>query len=175
MGKSSKASANYRYAVNCTRASILILCIFGILLSCYAYYVKIRKEKDSSYQAMCDISEHMSCTAVLSSSYSKGFGLLDKVTGKDSIFYQSNSVFGIIFYSVFAILGFSWNPQVIKLCVILAVLSNLSSVYLAYILYFILYDFCVVCVSTYVVNFGLLMCSLYRYKLMVRGKTKKNV
>ncbi len=41
-------------------------------------------------------------------------------------------------------------------------MANLGSVYLGYILYFVLEDICVVCVSTYVVNFVLLMLTLLR-------------
>lgn len=39
----------------------------GVILSIYAYYVEIQSEKDSNYEALCDINEHISCTNVFSS------------------------------------------------------------------------------------------------------------
>lgn len=45
---------------------------------------------------------------------------------------------------------------------LLCIMANIGSVYLGYILYFILEDVCVVCVSTYIVNFVLLMMTLLR-------------
>ncbi|GBM71329.1 Vitamin K epoxide reductase complex subunit 1-like protein 1 [Araneus ventricosus] len=141
-----------------------IFCIAGLLLSIYAYHVEVKKEKDENYTAMCDISEHMSCTAAFSSKYGKGFGILEHIVGKESILNQPNSVFGLVFYLIFMPLGEIPNLTVSKIMIGLAVLSNLCSVYLAYILMFILYDFCVVCVTTYAVNFFLLICSLFRYK-----------
>jgi vitamin-K-epoxide reductase (warfarin-sensitive) len=67
----------------------------------------------------------------------------------------------------------------------------MGSVYLGYILYFVLQDLCVVCISTYAVNFALLIIALVRvsylkdFKLETGGpilyagglnnKTKKRV
>ena len=49
------------------RAFILLLCGLGLLLSVYAYYVEISKEKDSSFKAFCDISASVSCSKVFTS------------------------------------------------------------------------------------------------------------
>lgn len=43
-------------------AGIITSCIVGMSLSYYAYIVETTKEKDHNYMAMCDISEHVSCT-----------------------------------------------------------------------------------------------------------------
>jgi len=43
---------------------ILSACVIGLVLSYYAYVVETKKEQDESYEAMCDISEHISCTKV---------------------------------------------------------------------------------------------------------------
>ncbi len=39
----------------------------GIALSLYALYVEIQKERNPKYVALCDISENMSCSKVLTS------------------------------------------------------------------------------------------------------------
>ncbi|GFS97956.1 vitamin K epoxide reductase complex subunit 1-like protein 1 [Trichonephila clavipes] len=141
-----------------------ILCLAGLLLSIYAYHVETKKEADEDYTAMCDISEHMSCTAAFSSKYGKGFGLLEHIVDKNSPLNQPNSVFGILFYLGFIPIGEIPNLTLSKILIALSALSNLCSVYLAYILIFVLYDFCVVCVATYIINFFLLICSIFRFR-----------
>ncbi|XP_066995923.1 vitamin K epoxide reductase complex subunit 1-like protein 1 isoform X2 [Anabrus simplex] len=111
-----------------------------------------RKEHDKEYTAMCDISENMSCSKAFMSPYGKGFGILGRIFGEESIVNQPNSISGIIFYCILACLGTINTVPATRWLVGLCILSNVASLYLAYILYFILYDFCVVCVSTYVVN-----------------------
>ena len=41
--------------------------IFGILVSLYALYVEVQKERDPTYVAHCDFHEKASCTRVLTS------------------------------------------------------------------------------------------------------------
>lgn len=60
----SSNSANCK--CSCT-AGLLGLSLAGFLLSLYTSYVEIRAERDHSYQAMCDISERVSCTKVFTS------------------------------------------------------------------------------------------------------------
>lgn len=52
---------------------VWILSAIGIILCIYTYVVETRKEEDSSYEAMCDINEHISCTRVFTSKYVKLF------------------------------------------------------------------------------------------------------
>ena len=45
----------------------LCFCVVGILVSAYAYYVETSKEKDDSFQALCDINAKVSCSKVFTS------------------------------------------------------------------------------------------------------------
>ena len=45
----------------------LLLCLLGILVSMFAFYVEKSKERNSDYRAICDISESASCSAVFAS------------------------------------------------------------------------------------------------------------
>lgn len=49
------------------KALLLVLCVLGILVSCYAYYVEKRAERQDYEGALCDISPSVSCTVVLTS------------------------------------------------------------------------------------------------------------
>ncbi|CAB4005818.1 Vitamin K epoxide reductase complex subunit 1 1 [Paramuricea clavata] len=81
------------------------LCLLGIVLSVYALYVEVKKMQDKSFTAMCDINAKMSCSKVFSSKYGTGFGLVEPLFGKDSVFNIPNSIYGIAFYIFVFILG----------------------------------------------------------------------
>ncbi|XP_039300525.1 LOW QUALITY PROTEIN: vitamin K epoxide reductase complex subunit 1-like protein 1 [Nilaparvata lugens] len=66
----------------------------GFLLSVYAYNVEVKLEEDTNYVAMCDFSEHMSCTKAFSSEYGKGFGLTRLIFGEDSALNLPNGALG---------------------------------------------------------------------------------
>jgi uncharacterized membrane protein len=69
------------------------------------------------------------------------------------------------------------NAIAYKLRILASVMSNMGSVYLAYILYFVLEDFCIVCVTTYVLNailLGLNLIQLKYFNLKSRLSTKKS-
>ncbi|XP_071443731.1 vitamin K epoxide reductase complex subunit 1-like protein 1 [Hetaerina americana] len=150
---------------------ILFMCICGVLLSYYAYVVETSKEEDENYEAMCDISEHMSCTKAFTSRYGKGFGFVGPVLGEHSIFNQPNSVYGISFYCLIGALTFLDSSLASRIQFWISLFSNIGSAYLAYILAFILHDFCVVCVSTYFVNLVITVLTYLRFKNLKNHRT----
>ncbi|CAB1339884.1 unnamed protein product [Coregonus sp. 'balchen'] len=95
---------------------------------------------------MCNVSYSISCSKVFTSRWGRGFGLLGSIFGKDSAMNQPNSVYGIIFYVFQLLLGITVR----------------GSLYLGYILYFVLKDFCVICITTYALNFILFMLNYKR-------------
>ncbi|KAK3596265.1 hypothetical protein CHS0354_038883 [Potamilus streckersoni] len=143
------------------------LSTLGMIISVYAYHVEVSVEKDPSFRALCDISERISCSKVFSSRYGKGFGVIDKIFGKESFLNQPNSVYGMMFYLLETVLAFFSFDSVVWLQLVLAVSANLGCVYLAYILYFVLEDMCIVCISSYIVNAFILLCSVMRVMVLV--------
>ncbi|XP_012260842.2 vitamin K epoxide reductase complex subunit 1 [Athalia rosae] len=156
-------------SVQKANASIISSCIVGLVLSYYAYIVETSKELDHSYEAMCDISEHISCTKAFMSEYGKGFGLIPKT----SIFYMPNSVYGLVFYSCMAVMSVSNTYFATIVLIIFGILSNLGSIYLGYILY-MLKDICVLCIGTYLVNCVNLILAIRKFGIISRlGASKK--
>uniref|UniRef100_A0AC11CJ95 Vitamin K epoxide reductase complex subunit 1 n=1 Tax=Ovis aries TaxID=9940 RepID=A0AC11CJ95_SHEEP len=91
--------------------------------------------------------------------WGRGFGLVEHVLGKDSVLNQSNSIFGCIFYTLQLLLGCLQGRRVSVLLRLSSLVSLAGSVYLAWILFFVLYDFCIVCITTYAINVGLTVLS----------------
>merc|ERR1719278_2145578 len=86
--------------VGITKLLCVTLSLAGLLLSLYSLHVKTQLEKDEDYVALCDINEGMSCSKVFSSPYAKGFGLVAPLLGESHPLNQSNSLFGVAFYSI---------------------------------------------------------------------------
>lgn len=154
------------------RKWMLFLSGLGLLISYYAFFVSNAKESDSSYKALCDISETMSCSTVLTSEYSKGFGLVGKIFGTDSPLYQSNAFYGMIFYMVVCLTCIYPAVFLAKLQLLLAVLSAIVTVYLAVVLFYVLEVVCVVCVATYTINLISLVVAI-KYNSVVKDLKKQ--
>ncbi|XP_049645196.1 vitamin K epoxide reductase complex subunit 1 [Suncus etruscus] len=151
----------------------LALCVAGLVLSLYALHVKASRARDRDYRALCDVGTAISCSRVFSSRWGKGFGLVEHVLGPDSILNQSNSIFGCIFYSLQLVLGCLRSRWASILLVLTSLMSLAGSFYLAWILFYVLYDFCIVCITTYVVNGGLTVLS-FREVQGSQGKAKRH-
>lgn len=52
-------------------------------------------------------------------------------------------------------------------------MSLAGSVYLAWVLFFVLYDFCIVCITTYAINIGLMVLSFWDFQGL-QGKAKRH-
>ncbi|CAF1289292.1 unnamed protein product [Rotaria sordida] len=138
----------------------ILLGTTGLIVSLYAYYVKQQLRKNPKYKALCDLGPNTSCTKALSSRYGNGFGLASSLFGENSMMNASNINLGIGFYIAQIIFGLITTPLFNKLALFSSILSCIGSIYLAYILAFILKDFCLICVTTYLINFGLLWSNI---------------
>lgn len=139
---------------------VLTATVVGSLLSVYAVYVEYEASQNDSFEALCDISDEVSCSKVFTSEYGKIFSYLG-IVPKDSIFDQPNALFGFVFYLAFLLLYlFLHHNDFGKLILLgMGVASMILSAYLSYILAEVLHDLCVVCLSTYICNFSLFVCS----------------
>uniref|UniRef100_A0A7N8XVG7 vitamin-K-epoxide reductase (warfarin-sensitive) n=1 Tax=Mastacembelus armatus TaxID=205130 RepID=A0A7N8XVG7_9TELE len=154
------------------RKARIVLCAFGLVLSVYALHVEVSRERNPDYRAMCDLGESVSCSKVFTSRWGRGFGLVQVFVAKDSPLNQPNSVLGIIFYTLQMGLGLLLSKRAAMFLVVSSWVSVVGSIYLASILVFVLGDFCMVCVSTYIVNFALLFTNLKRRKAIEGMKEK---
>ncbi|KAK2866007.1 hypothetical protein Q7C36_002063 [Tachysurus vachellii] len=151
----------------------VVFCVLGLILSVYALHVELSRENDPNYTAMCDLADSVSCSKVFTSRWGRGFGLVQLFAEKDSILNQPNSLLGIIFYTLQLGLGQMVSNTAAHFLVMASWVSVAGSIYLASILVFVLEDFCMVCVSTYIINFSLLYTNLQR-RTCLRGKQKKD-
>lgn len=147
---------------------LLSACLFGLVLSYYAYFVEIKKEEDEFYKPLCDIHKYVSCTKAFMSEYGKGLGLIPK----DSILYARNPIYGLGVYILIVILTLTNNYACSAAVVILGFFCNVATIYLAYILY-IIQDFCIVCFMTYIVNAIILSLSIKKFQKLLIGGTRK--
>ncbi|KAF7705021.1 vitamin K epoxide reductase complex subunit 1 [Silurus meridionalis] len=150
----------------------VMLCALGLILSVYALHVELSKENDPNYRAMCDLAESVSCSKVFTSRWGRGFGLVQLFAEKDSLLNQPNSILGILFYTLQLGLGQMVSVTAAHFLVMASWLSVAGSLYLAAILVLVLGDFCMVCVSTYIINFALMYINLKR-RTGLSGKQKK--
>lgn len=143
----------------------------GLALSLYAVYVEMKKQADSSFEAVCDISETMSCSKVFLSEQGKIWSYLG-IIPKDSILDQPNAVYGAVFYILVMILD-GMDPSVKTANALLMFFGAFGaglSAYLAKILIYDLRDTCLVCFGSYVCNAAILFGAIKRVFFSSSGK-----
>jgi len=126
---------------------IQILAILGLILSVYSLYVERKLVAQEDYSPVCDINKKISCSAAFESKYSRTLGI-------------NNSILGIGFYAVVFILSLTYFSSAI---LYLAIIGMLATKYLAYISYFKLKNFCIICMSVYLVNILLLILAWIKF------------
>uniref|UniRef100_A0AAQ4RPZ0 vitamin-K-epoxide reductase (warfarin-sensitive) n=1 Tax=Gasterosteus aculeatus aculeatus TaxID=481459 RepID=A0AAQ4RPZ0_GASAC len=94
--------------------------------------------------------------------WGRGFGLLGSIFGNDNALNQPNSVYGIAFYAFQLLLGMTVSAMAALILMTTSILSVVGSLYLGYILYFVLKDFCIICITTYALNFILFVLNYKR-------------
>ncbi|TMW64878.1 hypothetical protein Poli38472_009045 [Pythium oligandrum] len=148
---------------------LVFLGVLGALVSAYGLYVEHQKHKHKDgYKALCD-SEYFSCSKVMTSEYGSLL-LYHGLVSKGSLFDVPNALLGIGAYGLFILYPvLRYLPFHQHFYVLASICSLAISAYLAYILAFVLRDFCLVCVSSYLINLGLFWNSLQ----LTRGPTHR--
>ena len=157
---------------------IQVASLFGLALSGYALHVESQVD-NPMYTPGCDVTIfgfHASCTKVFKSEQGhmlSYFGLVPHGHALD----VPNAIIGICFYLFALVLPWCVNVDaglrrgLMKLA---AVAAAVSSAWLATVLHYVLHDFCVVCVSTYVVNAVILYSALFRGSGIGGGRKAKS-
>jgi vitamin-K-epoxide reductase (warfarin-sensitive) len=147
------------------RSSLTTVSFIGLALSLYAIYVEIKKTSDDSFDAICDISETMSCSKVFLSEQGKIWSWLG-IIPKDSVLDQPNAVYGAAFYVMIIILDsfHSSNKTVNGFLMLLGVAGVALSALLAKILFMDLNDTCLVCLGSYICNIAVFFQVLRRWR-----------
>lgn len=141
----------------------------GIVVTLYAIYVDYKvAELGSGYEALCDVSEVISCTKVLESEYSHLWAHIG-VVPKGSVLDQPNCVYGLAFYLLEGLLFLSLRRQPwAQTCLLwLSAIAMVLCAYLSHILADVLHTICLVCYATYAVNALVFVCFARLYVLYV--------
>lgn len=118
---------------------IIILAVIGLLISIYGITVERKLQQDMQYKASCDLSDTISCTRPMLSSYNKMFGV-------------SNIWASAAYYLIILAAALLNQPQLLML---ITGAGLLVTVVFAYILYFKIKALCLICTALYIVNIAL--------------------
>jgi len=149
------------------RATLIALCVLGLIASATSTYVHYRLMHDASYTSFCDISEAVNCETVYRSAYGTLAGI-------------PVALGGVIWFSLALLLTFvsepsappakpskarhaeSAEPSESSVSGYLFALSTVALavvLYLAYASFFVLKTVCILCVLTYVAVIGIFIVS----------------
>ncbi|KAM6032673.1 vitamin K epoxide reductase complex subunit 1 [Theristicus caerulescens] len=152
-------------------AARAVLCLAGAALSLYALHVERARARDPGYRAACDLGPAVSCTRVFASRWGRGLGLVEPLLGADSAANAPNGAIGGLFYLLQGLLGAVPGRGAAAVLLGTSVASVVASLWLAGVLAFGLRDFCLVCITTYLLNGGLLALNWRRWRRLRRLKT----
>nr|UVZ36594.1 Vitamin K epoxide reductase complex subunit 1 [Rattus tiomanicus] len=140
----------------------LALCLGGLALSLYALHVKAARARNEDYRALCDVGTAISCSRVFSFRGRRAFALVAYGPTYDASINLSHIRLSCNVYTEELLLGCLRGRWASILLILSSLVSVAGSLYLAWILFFVLYDFCIVCITTYAINAGLMLLSFQK-------------
>jgi len=168
------AQATYIYFLGChanLRVRQLSMALLGIYWCAAAMKVELTLEEMyphfnyhnppsdmSKYTPFCDFASWAKCSKVLMSPYGRVMRYAGLAT-KDSPLDVPNPILGSVYFVchiVYPALKYIRFPFLNPLATATSVFVGFFSLWLGHKLFFVLHDFCIVCVSSYVANFMLL-------------------
>ncbi|XP_074713649.1 vitamin K epoxide reductase complex subunit 1 isoform X2 [Strix uralensis] len=158
-----------RWRGGAAMAARAALCLAGAALSLYALHVEHAIARDPAYRAACDLGPAVSCTRVFASRWGRGLGLVEGLLGRDSVANVPNGAIGLLFYLLQGLLVPGRGAAAALLGT--SVASAVASLWLAGVLAFGLQDFCLVCVTTYLLNAALLALNWRHWRRLRHLKT----
>lgn len=124
---------------------IVGLACVGLISALYGLFVERTLKENKDYKPVCDISDRVSCTRPMLSSYANMFGI-------------SNSALCALYYVSIMLIAFWGNTHVLFLMTSIGMLATL---FFAYILYFKIKSFCLICTMMYLINLALISICYY--------------
>ncbi|KAH8321957.1 hypothetical protein KR067_013596 [Drosophila pandora] len=148
------------------------ICAFGLAISLYSLYVKLKLGKDENYRPICDVADYVSCSLVFKSNYGDNFGFNTK------LFYeqipknlnQPNGAIGCVFYLLYFLSSFFEHRWLCVAQLIICSFTLILCFYLGFLLVFVFYNCCVVCVTIYIIQTWLFLEVFRRYKRLYMKK-----
>ena len=126
---------------------VIILAVIGLLISIYGITVERNLQQDEQYKAACDISDMVSCSRPMLSSYNALLGI-------------SNIWASACYYLIVIAIALVDQPQ---LLMIITSAGLIATLIFAYILYVKIRSLCLICTSLYIVNIALAISSYFWY------------
>jgi len=146
----------------------LLFVLFGFVVAGYSLYVEAMLIDIPGYEPSCDLSSlQMSCSKVFNSKYAKMFsywGFVKHGSALDLSLPQLAIIyFTLLLLAPVIIRRYPFTARYYRLVSVCAVGFN---GYLAYILKFKLGEFCIVCVTNYIIN-GVIFTTTWRITSIV--------
>ena len=137
----------------------VLLCLAGIGIALYSIHVESMMTSIPGYTPSCDISSwKMSCSKVFSSAYARPLSNWSLVKRGSSYDFSLPQI-ALMYFAPLIMLPIiaRRRPGRVFLFRVLSYIAVGFNLYLAYILKFVIGEVCIVCLSNYVVNMGLLL------------------
>lgn len=129
------------------RLIILILAFIGLGIMSYLTYIHY-----ADVESFCDLTEEVSCDVVTTSIYSEIFGI-------------PVSIMGLIFFSIIIFSTFrERKKEIFQTIFILSLFVLIPSLYLTLLEIFVIKSICILCESSKVIMFLILLLSLFAAK-----------
>jgi vitamin-K-epoxide reductase (warfarin-sensitive) len=149
-----------------------VAAVMGLILSAYAVYVEYRvahksdtPEDEPEFVALCDIAAlGASCSNVFTLPQGRMLSYFG-IVPEHSVFDLPNAALGMIHYMYLLTLR-SYMPKAVTNFMIF--MGFASTVFLAYQLTFVLFELCILCWSTHVIN----TYNFYSYFFSTSSKSK---